>query len=145
MLKLVPIVSVEPFRDLESMRRNPFGLNLPNPSNHRNSSLTNCGLHHTSTNTITGGNAASHHHHQYQNSSPLSMCIWTFFWLAMLIFVAYPIGLISGQLYILISPISTVQCFHQLLQPLLTTLLNGLHLPLMCTDYMIMAKPLIFI
>lgn len=127
------------------MRRNPFGLNLPNPSNHRNSSLTNCGLHHTSTNTITGGNAASHHHHQYQNSSPLSMCIWTFFWLAMLIFVAYPIGLISGQLYILISPISTVQCFHQLLQPLLTTLLNGLHLPLMCTDYMIMAKPLIFI
>lgn len=76
------------------------------------------------------------------SSSPLTQCFWTFFWLTVLLTVAYPIGLLSGQLYLLLSPLSAIsQC--RPLSVLLSVLLQGLHLPLHCTNKMAVAKPLI--
>ncbi|CAG2175015.1 unnamed protein product [Oppiella nova] len=58
-------------------RRNPYQL----PQFHQS-------VHHSSVQTSPG-----------QLSSPLTQCVWTFFWLAVMLFIALPIGLISCQLY----------------------------------------------
>jgi len=43
-----------------------------------------------------------------QQSSPLTQCIWTFFWLGVLLCVGYPIGLCACELYIFLSPFSAI-------------------------------------
>ncbi len=72
-------------------------------------------------------------------SSPLTQCFWTFFWLAILIFIAYPIGFCTCQLYVILSPFSAFSsCFSKFTD----FLLRLAHMPLGCTHNMIQAKPL---
>ena len=108
----------------DGSRRNPFAYHIPSP--------TNCSLYHN-------GNSVPN-----SQSSPLTQCVWTFFWLAVLIAVAYPMGLLSGQLYILLSPLSAVFTCKPL-AVILELLLQGLHMPLVCTNNMAVAKPLFII
>ena len=100
-------------------RRNPFSYHVPTP--------TNCSLVHSP-----------------HTSSPLTQCVWTFFWLAVLLFVAYPVGFLSGQVYVLLSALSALSCC-EILNPVLTLLLQGLHMPLVATQNMAVAKPLVII
>ena len=77
-----------------------------------------------------------------QMPSPLTQCVWTFFWLAVLLFIALPIGVFSCQVYVVLSPISAfISCFSKLTD----FLLRLAHMPLGCTHNMISAKPLLFI
>ncbi|OTF83895.1 hypothetical protein BLA29_006568 [Euroglyphus maynei] len=80
-----------------------------------------------------------------QNSdSPLTQCIWTFFWIAVLIFIAYPLGFLAGQLYLLISPLTSIDFCNRIhLGKLSSSLLWTMHLPLICSQNMITAKALI--
>ncbi|RWS14931.1 hypothetical protein B4U79_15142 [Dinothrombium tinctorium] len=72
--------------------------------------------------------------------SPLTDCIWTFFWLGILIFIGYPIGLCACELYVIFSPFC-VLC------PKLESFANFLfkisQLPSLCTRNMINAKAII--
>ena len=75
-----------------------------------------------------------------QMSSPLTQCFWTFFWLAVMLFIAFPIGLFSCQLYVLLSPLSAIcSCFSKVTD----LLLRLAHLPLGCAHNMVQAKPLL--
>src|SRR6266542_4153638 len=57
-----------------------------------------------------------HHHHNSQHNydvgeiaaDPLTQCIATFYWLGILIFLAYPIGFVALVLFILLSPIAAI-------------------------------------
>nr|XP_046911437.1 uncharacterized protein LOC124492560 [Dermatophagoides farinae] len=137
MLKLVPaIVETRDFSNIsananETNRRNtPFVCHIPTPNN--------CSL------------AASSSGHQRNNiglqnsDSPLTQCVWTFFWLAVLIFIAYPLGLIAGQFYLLISPLTNIDCCNRIhMGKLSSSLLWTMHLPLICSQNMITAKAMI--
>ncbi|CAG2121407.1 unnamed protein product [Medioppia subpectinata] len=97
-------------------RRNPYHLPQSHISSHQ---------------TVSTGPA--------QLSSPLTQCFWTFFWLAIMLFIAIPIGLISCQLYVLLSPISAfITCFAKVTD----FLLRLSHMPLGCAQNMVNAKPL---
>ncbi|RWS31618.1 hypothetical protein B4U80_08742 [Leptotrombidium deliense] len=73
-------------------------------------------------------------------SSPLTQCIWTFFWLALLICVAYPVGVFACELYVFFSPLC-VLCPK--LESFVNFFFKASQLPSICTRNMINAKPVI--
>src|SRR6218665_593936 len=78
--------------------------------------------------------------------SPLTQCFWTFFWLALLLLISYPVGLVAAQLYLIVSPILEVSGNPRWAQQgVAEPLLKAMHLPLICARNMTTAKPLIFI
>lgn len=94
--------------------------------------------------TPTASNQANsiHHHHQRQQSSPLTQTFWTLFWLAILLTFAFPVGMVCGQLYVLLSPLNAwLQgwCMDRTM----SLLLSCMHLPRTCTQKLIQAKPLV--
>ncbi|XP_027199301.1 uncharacterized protein LOC113793458 [Dermatophagoides pteronyssinus] len=139
MLKLVPaIVDTRDFSNISS------SINL-NETNRRNTPFV-C---HIPTPYSCSIAAASSSHQRnnigLQNSdSPLTQCVWTFFWLAVLIFIGYPLGFFAGQLYLLISPLTSIDFCNRIhLGKLSSSLLWTMHLPLICSQNMIAAKALI--
>lgn len=73
-----------------------------------------------------------------RHSSTCTQVVWIFFWLLILLLVAYPIALIAGLLYALLSPLSLIKCSR----PLTDLLLGALNLPLTCVRNLAEARQL---
>ncbi|KAI7690071.1 hypothetical protein SSS_03097 [Sarcoptes scabiei] len=117
----------------DANRHYPFVYHIPTP--------TYCTMMMSRSST----NAQNRTRPNKNPASPLTQCFWTFFWLALLLLVAYPFGFIAGQLFILFSPLTSIEFFRKKswIQHFSQTLLWTLHLPLYCTNNMIIAKALI--
>uniref|UniRef100_T1KBH8 Uncharacterized protein n=1 Tax=Tetranychus urticae TaxID=32264 RepID=T1KBH8_TETUR len=73
-------------------------------------------------------------------SSPLTQCVWTFFWLGVLCCVAFPVALFACELYVLLSPISVIcEKFNRITD----FLFKVAQFPSLCARNMIEAKPMI--
>ncbi|XP_053213346.1 uncharacterized protein LOC128396763 [Panonychus citri] len=73
-------------------------------------------------------------------SSPLTQCIWTFFWLGVLCCIAFPVALAACELYILLSPISA---FCEKFNRVTDFLFKVSQFPSLCARNMIEARPAI--
>lgn len=70
-------------------------------------------------------------------ADPLTQCIATFYWLAVLLFLAYPISLLSVIIFILVSPLAAFSsCFVVCNE----FLLKVAHFPAQCAKNLIRAK-----
>lgn len=68
---------------------------------------------------------------------PLTQCIATFYWLGILVLVAYPVSLIALVIFILVSPLAAI--FPKLII-LNEFLLKVAHFPSLCAKNLIRAK-----
>lgn len=78
-----------------------------------------------------------HHNTSDTASDPLTQCIANFYWLAILIFLAYPIALLSIVVFIFVSPLAAFSpCFVVANE----FLLKVAHFPAQCAKNLIRAK-----
>ena len=70
-------------------------------------------------------------------ADPLTQCIATFYWLAVLIFISLPISLVAIILFIIISPLAVCVSFFALINEFL---LKIAHFPTLCAKNLIQAK-----
>lgn len=70
-------------------------------------------------------------------SDPLTQCVATFYWLAILIFISIPVSLLAIVFYVIVSPLAT--CFSLCLV-VNDFLLKVAHFPTLCAKNLVQAK-----
>ena len=78
-----------------------------------------------------------HHSSSDVASDPLTQCIATFYWLAVLVFVSYPVALVAIIVFIFVSPLASLSSRFVACNEFL---LKVAHFPAQCTKNLIRAK-----